>query len=142
MKDINEGFPPGSTPHANYYHCLSDSDLGDETSCFEPRYKIQATISFQGFPKLQPLKTRHSSHFLMVPFANKRLTSFSGGSFPEILPVQVSRLAIKLQEESTENSKSETKNQFQDTVRARPLRQRKFPDVMTSAGRLEDTAER
>ena len=56
-----------------------------------------------------------SSHFLLAQFANK--TSFSGGSFSDISTVQVSQLADKLQEpESTENSESETKNQFQDRI--------------------------
>jgi hypothetical protein len=33
MRDINEGFPPDSTPYTDYYGYLSDSDLEDEYSC-------------------------------------------------------------------------------------------------------------
>lgn len=32
MRDINEGFPPDSTPYTEYYDYTSDSDLEDESS--------------------------------------------------------------------------------------------------------------
>ena len=34
-RDINEGFPPDSIPHTEYYDYLSDSDLEDESSYSE-----------------------------------------------------------------------------------------------------------
>ena len=41
MRDINEGFPSDAVPHTEDYDYLSDSDLGDEPSCYEDEEPLE-----------------------------------------------------------------------------------------------------